>query len=69
MRLVTVRLLSPALLLVLASCARERAPAPPPSAPKAEGTSWSAFASGFIEARMRQPYHDKSGEPSKTARR
>ena len=57
MRLVTVRLLSPCLLLVLASCTREPAPAPPPSAPKADETSWSAFASGFIEARMKaDPY-------------
>ena len=57
MRLATVRLLSPCLLLVLASCTREPAPAPPPSAPKADETSWSAFASGFIEARMKaDPY-------------
>jgi uncharacterized protein (DUF885 family) len=52
------RLLTPVLLILAAGCAREPTPAPPPAAPaKADEASWSAFASGFIESRMKaDPY-------------
>lgn len=56
MRFAAVRLLFPTLLLLAAGCSREPAPAPAPAA-NAPDTSWSAFAAGFIEARMKaDPY-------------
>jgi len=60
MRVAAIRVLTPALLILAAGCSREPAPAPAPpaaSAAKAEDASWSAFSSGFIEARMKaDPY-------------
>jgi hypothetical protein len=58
MRLAAARVLTPALLLLLAGCAREPAPATPPAtAAQSEEASWSAFGSGFIESRMKaDPY-------------
>src|SRR3982751_1533184 len=60
MRLAAARIVTPVLLLLAAGCSRERASvpaAPPPSAARAEAGNWPAFASEFIESRMKaDPY-------------
>jgi hypothetical protein len=58
MRSAAARVLTPVLLLLVAGCSRQPEPAAPVTAPaKAEDAGWSAFASGFIESRMKaDPY-------------
>ena len=59
MRCAAARVLIPALLLFAAGCAKEPAPpaAPAADAARPEEANWSAFASGFIESRMKaDPY-------------
>ncbi len=60
MRLAQARILTPVLLLLAAGCSREPASAPtarPANAAKADEGNWAAFASGFIESRMKaDPY-------------
>ncbi|HTU66565.1 MAG TPA: DUF885 domain-containing protein [Steroidobacteraceae bacterium] len=55
---IAARVLAPAFILLIAGCARDKEAAPPPaSTPRADEGSWSAFASNFIEERMKaDPY-------------